>query len=128
MNETSEEFSSTIRQAFRYQSSEELTTYINAGSHGSYSGNGYVYEFRGRLNDVRRNLSQLHQLQWIDSRTRAVIIQFTLYNPNVELFTSVTILTEFVSTTAIYLTGRFEPMDFNGISLFFFIEIESVVL
>ena len=129
INETSEEFSSTIRQAFRYQSSEELATYVYVGSHGSYSGNGYVYEFRGRLNDLRSNLSQLHQLQWIDSRTRAVIIQFTVYNPNVQLFTSVTILTEFFSTSAIYLTARFEPMDFNGILILFsLIEMESFVL
>ena len=129
INETSEEFSSTIRQAFRYQSSEQLDTYVVVGRHGSYSGNGYVYEFRGRLNDLRSNLSRLHQLQWIDSRTRAVIIQFTLYNPNVQLFSSVTILTEFLSTTAIYLTARFETMDFQGIlTCFPTIEMESFVL
>ena len=114
INETSEDFSSAIRQAFRYQTSDELDTYFYVGSHGSYSGNGYVYEFRGRLNDLQSNLSQLHHLQWIDQQTRAVIIQFALYNPNVELFTSITILTEFLSTTMIYLTARFEPMNFFG--------------
>ena len=119
INETSEDFHSTIRQAFRYQSSENLGTSFYVGSHGLYSGNGYVYEFRGRLNDLRSNLSQLHQLQWIDQRTRAVIIQFTLYNPNVNLFTSVTILTEFLSTTAIYLSARFESIDFYGMLILF---------
>ena len=107
---------------------KKLKTYVVVGSHGSYSGNGYVYEFRGRLNDLQSNLSQLHQLQWIDQRTRAVIIQFTLYNPNVQLFTSVIILTEFFSTSAIYLTARFETMDFSGMVIFLaLIEIKSFV-
>jgi hypothetical protein len=63
-----------------------LNTYVYIGDHGSYSGNGYVYEFRGRLIDIENNLSQLHQLKWIDNYTRAVLIQLSLYNPNVQLF------------------------------------------
>ncbi|CAF4240688.1 unnamed protein product, partial [Adineta steineri] len=54
----------------------------------------------------------LHQLQWIDSKTRAVIIQLTLYNPNVALFTSVTFLLEFLSASGVYPSARFEPLNF----------------
>ena len=59
---------------------------------------GYEYEFRGRLNEMQSNLTALRNLSWIDSLTRVVIIQLTLYNPNVELFTSITFLSEFLST------------------------------
>jgi polycystin 1L2 len=90
-NEITNKYSSSIFQAFEYQSSEELDTYVTVGDHGSYSGNGYVYEFPGRLNNIRNNLSQLYQLEWIDNYTRAVIIQLSLYNPNVQLFTSLSI-------------------------------------
>ncbi|CAF4334995.1 unnamed protein product, partial [Adineta steineri] len=72
------------------------------------------YEFRGRLSDIKSNLSLLHQLQWIDSKTRAVIIQLTLYNPNVALFTSVTFLLEFLSASGVYPSARFEPLNFYG--------------
>ena len=84
------------------------------GDHGSYSGNGYVYEFRGRLNEIQRNLSELHRLEWIDNSTRAIFIQMSLYNPNVQLFTSVMILAEILSTGGINPTARFEPMNFTG--------------
>jgi hypothetical protein len=114
INETTQEYSSSILQAFQYQSSEELGTY----AYGGYSGNGYVYEFRGRLIDLQSNLSELHQLEWIDNYTRAVIIQMSLYNPNVELFTSVIFLIEFLSTGGISPTARFEPMNFYGIFFF----------
>ncbi len=109
-NETTEIYSSSISQAFEYQSSTELDTY----DYGSYSGNGYVYEFRGRLNEIENNVSQLHQLEWIDNYTRAVIIQLSLYNPNVELFISMTFLTEFLSTGEVYPTSHFEPFKFEG--------------
>ena len=110
----SREYSSSIRRAFQYQSEKELDTYVYVGEHGSYSGNGYVYEFRGRLSEIRNNLSELHRLEWIDNRTRAVIIQLSLYNPNVELFTSVTFLIEILSTGGIWSSARFEPFIFTG--------------
>ncbi|CAF4112645.1 unnamed protein product, partial [Adineta steineri] len=107
-----EDYSSSILKAFQYQSSKELDTYVYVGDYGTYSGDGYVYEFRGRLSDIKSNLSKLHQLQWIDANTRAVIIQLTLYNPNVALFTSVTFLLEFLSASGVYPSARFEPLNF----------------
>jgi hypothetical protein len=61
---------------------------------------------------------KLHKYGWIDNQTRAVIIQFTLYNPNAQLFTSATFLIECLSTGGIYHQARFEPMQFDG-TLFF---------
>jgi hypothetical protein len=125
LNETIGTYSSSIRQSFVYKSSEELDTYIYAGNYGTYYGGGYVYEFRGRLTDLQSNLSQLHGLGWIDNKTRGVIIQLTLYNPNVQLFTSVTFLVEILSTGGIYPTARFEPMNFYGILFFSIIKKKS---
>jgi len=114
VNETAVNYSSSIRQSFKYSTSEELDTNIYVGDYGSYGGDGYVYEFRGRLSDLQNNLSQLHQLEWIDRQTRAVMIQVSLYNPNVELFTSVTLLVEFLSTGGLYPHSRFEPLSFQS--------------
>ncbi len=111
-NETTNEYSPTIVQAFEYETHTEIDTYIEIGRHGSYGDGGYVYEFRGRLSDIQSNLSMLHQLDWIDNRTRAVIIQLSLYNPNVELFTSATFLLEFPSSGGVDPQARFEPIDF----------------
>ncbi|CAF1492760.1 unnamed protein product [Adineta ricciae] len=97
-NETNGRSNSSIDQAFQYRSGEEY---------------GYVYEFHGRLSDLQNNLSKLHELEWIDNRTRIIIIQMSLYNPNSQLFTSVTLRTEFLSTGTIVPQYRFEPFNFN---------------
>lgn len=109
-----EQLSSSIMKSFRYQFSEDLDTDITIGQHGIYSGNGYVYEYRGSLDNLKQNLSKLHQLGWIDQKTRAIFIQMTLYNPNVQLFTSVTLLSEFLSTGGVFPSARFEPLQFYG--------------
>ncbi|CAF1484404.1 unnamed protein product, partial [Adineta steineri] len=111
-NATTEEFSSPAIKAFNYTTSDELDTYTYVGEFETYRGGGYVYEFRGSLSDMKTNLSTLHQLDWIDEKTRAVFIQLTLYNPSVQLFTAVTLLAEFLPTGGIYTTARFEPINF----------------
>lgn len=105
---------SSIEKAFRYRSSEELDTYMYMGEHGEYSSGGYVYEFRGSLVHLRQNLSELHRFSWIDDRTRAVLIQLSLYNPNIQMFISVTLLMEFLSTGNLIPTARFEPIDLQS--------------
>lgn len=121
-NQTNQTYNSVIQRAFKYRSSDELDTYIYIGKHDTYNSGGYVYEFRGRLSYLQSNLSQLHQLQWIDGQTRAVIIQFSLYNPNSQLFISANLLAEFLSTGSVETQSRFEPISFQGnfLSLFKF--------
>jgi hypothetical protein len=105
---------STVDKAFLYRSSNSLDSYVYVGGHGSYSSSGYVYEFRGRLNEIRRNLFALHDAQWIDAGTRAVLIQLNLYNPNVQLFVSIVILAEFLNTGGVQTVVRIDPIDLYG--------------
>ncbi|CAF3428948.1 unnamed protein product, partial [Rotaria sp. Silwood2] len=119
INQTSKISNSSIRRAFMYRTGDELDTYIYVGDHETYNSGGYVYEYRGRLADLRSNLSELHRLNWIDSQTRAVIIQLSLYNPNVALFTCVTFLVEFLSTGGLFPQSRFEPLSFQAITSVF---------
>ncbi|CAF0824425.1 unnamed protein product [Adineta ricciae] len=110
MNAT-KNYSLSIAQAFLYQTSAQLDTYPYIGELQTYGSGGYVYEFRGSLSKLRNELNQLHQLQWIDSPTRAVLIQLNLFNPNIAIFTSVAILIEILSSSGIYPSARFEPLD-----------------
>ncbi|CAF1687744.1 unnamed protein product, partial [Adineta ricciae] len=84
MNSTLTNYSSSILNAFRYRSSQELDTYTYVGDHGTYNTGGFVYEFRGCLSELRSNLSLLRQFKWIDQYTRAILIQMSLYNPNIQ--------------------------------------------
>ena len=112
-------YSTAIKTAFMYNSSESLDTYAYIGEHATYSGGGYVYEFRGKMSEMIANISLLRRLSWIDDQTRAIIIQLSLYNPNVNLFIFVTILSEFLSTGGVYPSARVEPIsltnDYEGI-------------
>lgn len=113
INETNALVNDTaLYRAFMFRSNADLDSYWYIGDHATYSGNGYVFEFRGRLKDIQSNLSELHRHQWIDERTRAVLIQLNLYNPNVQLMTSVLIVYEFLPTGGIHQHIRIEPIDF----------------
>jgi hypothetical protein len=117
--------SPSIERAFQYRSSKQMDTYLYVGEHATYASGGYLYECRGSLLHLRQNLSELHRLTWIDDRTRAVLIQMSLYNPNVEMFTSVTLLMEFLSTGNLVPTARFEPIELQSISVSLFLALRD---
>ena len=106
-------YSTSIRDAFIYRSSKELDSSAFAGEHATYAGGGYKYELSGHLADVKQNLTLLRQLSWIDQHTRALLIQLCLYNPNSQLYTSVTFLAEFLATGGVFPLARFEPIDLH---------------
>jgi polycystin 1L2 len=113
-NETISIENSSIDNAFVYRSGDQLDSYIYFGQHAIYSSGGYVYEFRGSLNELRHDLSTLRRLTWIDKQTRAVLIQMNMYNPNVPIFTSSMIIVEILPSSGVYPSARFEPLDFDG--------------
>jgi hypothetical protein len=94
-----------------YNSSSNLDTYSYVGQQATYGGGGYVYEFRGLMNEMFANVSLLKDLSWLDVQTRAVIIQLSLYNPNVNLFIYVTILAEFLPTSGVLTSASIEPLS-----------------
>jgi polycystin 1L2 len=104
-------YSSSINNAFMYNQSDHLDTYSYTGEHATYGTGGYVYEFRGKMSEMLGNISTLQELSWLDVQTRAVIIQMSLYNPNVNLFIFVTILTEFLPTGGVYPSASIEPLS-----------------
>ena len=112
MSSTNLSFSRPITNAFVHRSSNELDSSTYTANHAAYSGSGYLYEFRGRLNDIRENLTLLRRLSWIDQQTRAILIQFSLYNPNTAQFTAVTLSAEFLANGGVFGHGRFEPFAY----------------
>jgi hypothetical protein len=122
INGTINNSNSSINQAFRYQTSDQLDTYVYLGEYATYRSGGYVYEFRDSLSQIRNDLSQLHQLGWIDRQTRAVLIQINLYNPNIPIFTSANLLIEILPSSGIYPSARFDPIDFSRKSISLLIE------
>ena len=106
VNQTMQISNQSIARAFQYQSTDRLQ--------------GYVYEFRGRLEYLKSNLTELRRLNWIDSQTRIMIIQLNLYNPNSQLFTAIVLRANFLPTGGIKTQSQFQPISFTSKLIFSF--------
>ncbi|XP_035688691.1 polycystic kidney disease protein 1-like 2 [Branchiostoma floridae] len=68
------------------------------GMWGTYSGGGYVVELLGTKAEDLALVEELEKNNWVDETTSAVLAEFTIYNPNTNLFTMVNLLAEFPPT------------------------------
>ncbi|XP_060073663.1 polycystin-1-like protein 2 [Ylistrum balloti] len=81
--------------AWRYQQSEDIWGTPITGDYGTYGGGGYILELENRLESSRLIVEELIRYRWINRETRAVFLEFTLYNANINLFVYMVFLTEF---------------------------------
>ncbi|ESO89018.1 hypothetical protein LOTGIDRAFT_228960 [Lottia gigantea] len=103
-----ESYNDTSRP-WRYTTANELNGYPYWGKHEMYSGGGYVVQLRGSKDSVRDVLKELEDDDWIDQYTRAVFVEFTIYNAQINLFAIATIVAEFDSAGGVTTSHRFEP-------------------
>ncbi|XP_069554807.1 polycystin-1-like protein 2 [Brachyistius frenatus] len=83
---------------WRYQTQARLRAYPFWGKMVLYRGGGFVVELGPNLQNASSNLEYLFRNKWLDVYTRAIFVEFTVYNANVNLFCIVTLLLE---TTAV---------------------------
>ncbi|XP_069510961.1 polycystin-1-like [Ambystoma mexicanum] len=77
-------------------SSEDPVRFWFFGHLGVYGSNeGSWWEFDSNLLQTRKTLRELQSTNWISTRSRAVFVEFTQYHPDVDLYISVSLLTEF---------------------------------
>ncbi|XP_078573183.1 polycystin-2-like protein 2 [Branchiostoma floridae x Branchiostoma japonicum] len=70
------------------------TGFPYVGQHGTYRGGGYIASL-GTTNQSSLNMAAyLQQHNWLDNKTRAVFVEFTLYNPHVNLFSIISMVVE----------------------------------
>jgi polycystin 1L2 len=102
-----------IFKAFQYTSSDDLDSTPYSGVYTSYRGGGYVFRILKTftLEELQNNLTALQQMNWIDRQTRAVFIEFSLYNPNINLFAYCTIMFEILPTGNMMSSSRYEPIN-----------------
>ena len=103
-----------LQNAFQYTKASKLNSQPFIGKYSNYLGGGYVYQLNTSLANPAQTLTDLADLQandWIDRATRAVFIEFTLYNANVDLFAYCTILFGIIPTGNIVFTKEFYPIS-----------------
>ncbi|XP_034549878.1 polycystic kidney disease protein 1-like 2 [Notolabrus celidotus] len=102
----------SISSPWKYQTQSQLRAYPFWGKLELYRGGGFVVELGPDLQNASSTLEYLFRNKWLDMYTRAIFVEFSVYNANVNLFCIVTLLLE---TTAI---GAFQ----------FYSELQSVRL
>jgi polycystin 1L2 len=103
----------TLYSSFQYTDSSinSLQSYPYLGLYNNYMGGGYVLPLKEDLVNLSKNLDLLKNFSWLDRQTRALFIEFSLYNPNVNLFAYSTILFEILPTGNIIKSYKFYPLS-----------------
>jgi len=72
--------------SWTYHSSSELDGSSHWGQVASYDGSGFVQDLSLSMEESYTQLKPLFDNLWLDRATRAVFVDFTVYNANINLF------------------------------------------
>lgn len=119
---------------WRYKSAETLETLSFHGFYATYGGGGYVADLGYNAETASGVIDDLENSGWIDERTFAVFVEFTVYEPSSTLFSAVKYLYERYPTGGTKTTGTIDtlmiyyPVDPTFRSLYLFCQLLLVFL
>jgi polycystin 1L2 len=112
-----------ILNAFKYTKSSDLNSNPYRGKVNTYLGGGYVFKMmmiRSNETTLENQTKALQNLSWLNEQTSAIFLEFTLFNPNVNLFQHCLFLFEITSGGNIVKSSQLTPVnlfDLNDSSL-----------
>lgn len=93
---------------YTYQTSDDLDGYLTFAKLDVYSGGGYVYRLRGSRAHLTSEMSRLEHSNWIDGQTRAIVVEFSVYNAQANLFGVISIIAELFPTGGLIPSFSFD--------------------
>ena len=96
---------------WRYQKAKELDNDPVKASFNTYGGGGYAALLGYDENTASGVLSETIGHGWLDRQTRAVILEFEVFNVNTNLISIATYFFEVLSTGASYTTRRIHTLE-----------------
>lgn len=81
--------------SWEYQTQDELHGSPHWGQVATYGGGGYVQDLSINESVSRSLIQTLQDNNWLERGTRAVFIDFSLYNANINLFCVVRLIDGF---------------------------------
>ncbi|KAF4788793.1 hypothetical protein TURU_157633 [Turdus rufiventris] len=102
--------SSDLSSAWQYQSQSKLRGHPSWGKLGIYSGGGYVIHLGTDPKNASRILQYLFNNVWLDTFTRAVFVEFTVYNANVNLFCIISLMFESNALGAFFTSAELQSV------------------
>lgn len=71
---------------WQYHSPEELGSESLDGEISTYRGGGYYLDFKENMSETNESIQELYKGLWLDRSSRGLVLQFTTYNANENLF------------------------------------------
>ena len=90
----------------------ELRGFPYWGTLALYSGSGYVANLGYDAENAYTVIADLHSNGWIDVQTRAVFVEFTVYNANTNLFGIISIFIEFPPSASAFTRVQYQAARF----------------
>ncbi|NXW14670.1 PK1L2 protein, partial [Circaetus pectoralis] len=102
--------SSDLSSAWQYQSQSKLRGHTSWGKLAIYRGGGYVIHLGTDPKNASRILQYLFNNVWLDTFTRAVFVEFTVYNANVNLFCIISLMFETNALGAFFTSAELQSV------------------
>uniref|UniRef100_A0A670Z240 Polycystin-2 n=2 Tax=Pseudonaja textilis TaxID=8673 RepID=A0A670Z240_PSETE len=109
-NEDTAPFGLRNGTAWTYTEEKDLNGSSHWGLIATYSGSGYYQDLSKSKEDASALIAGLKKNLWLDRGTRAVFIDFSVYNANINLFCIVRLLVEFPPTGGLLTSWQFQPV------------------
>ena len=74
---------SCLKTEFKYTTAADLDSLPYNAKMDYYGGGGFVYRIDKPQSKIRNELLELQQQHWINNHTRAVFLEFSVYNAQV---------------------------------------------
>ncbi len=96
-----------------YTHANEINSYPYAAIINTYMGGGYVFKVvvGNNLTYLQNQIYLLKKLNWLDKQTAALFVEFTLFNPNINLFQYCSILFEILPSGSIVNSIQLYSID-----------------
>ncbi|NWY27439.1 PK1L2 protein, partial [Pheucticus melanocephalus] len=109
-NTSAPDNSSDLSSAWQYRSQSKLRGHPSWGKFAVYSGGGYVIHLGTDPKNASRILQYLFNNVWLDTFTRAVFVEFTVYNANVNLFCIISLMFESNALGAFFTSAELQSV------------------
>ncbi|KAG8454241.1 hypothetical protein GDO86_000762 [Hymenochirus boettgeri] len=109
-NEDTEPFGLRNGTAWTYTKEKDLNGSSHWGIISTYSGAGYFMDLSRNREESAAQIAMMKNNLWVDRGTRAVFIDFSVYNANLNLFCIVRLLVEFPATGGIFTSWQFQTV------------------
>lgn len=97
-------------KAWNYHDSDELRGFFTWAKVQLYPGGGYLLDLSDSHEENHRNMNILEENKWVDRGTRVIFIEFTIYNPNLNVFSVSKLIIEILPTGGLVTSTSFRVL------------------